>query len=259
MASFDKLVEIWGNIRPSEMKSVKEDIGNYQKRLVDYFHVGPFYFFVFDIVNTSFEFVSDNMSEILGYDPLTITVHDYIEKIHPEDIPFFVQCENAVVEFSNTLEPLGILDYKISYDYRVRRVDGNYVRILQQVITLDADPESGMIYKTMGIHTDITHIKPVDMGNKHSTLSFMGMNGKSSYVKSHEDLFGFRQVPLLDLSHRQIQIVSCLMKGMSSKQIAEQFSISKHTVDTHRRKILSLLEVNNTQQMIIKLSQMGWL
>lgn len=48
------------------------------------------------------------------------------------------------------------------------------------------------------------------------------------------------------LSKRQIEILSLLAKGISSKQIADKLNISLHTVNRHRQDILSSLRVNNT-------------
>lgn len=259
MTSYTELIDIWGNIKAESEGTSSIDIKEYQKRLNEYFHVGPFYFYVFNVPATIFEFISGNIVDILGYDPNQLQVSDFIEKIHPEDISFFVQCENAVVEFSKTIRPEQLFDYKFSYDYRVRKLDGKYIRILQQVITIALEPETEKVQKTLGIHTDITHIKSLESGNKDSVLSFIGLNGEKSYTKTRDDLFGLRQDNIHLLSERQKQIVSCLMNGMTSQEISEKLFISKHTVDTHRRNILQILGVTNTQQLIIKLSQTGWM
>ncbi len=41
------------------------------------------------------------------------------------------------------------------------------------------------------------------------------------------------------LTRREQTIMSWTDAGLSSKEIAKKLSISKHTVDTHRRKILA--------------------
>lgn len=48
------------------------------------------------------------------------------------------------------------------------------------------------------------------------------------------------------LSPRQIEILSFLSKGVSSKQIADKLNISIYTVNRHRQDILSALKVANT-------------
>ncbi len=259
MQTYGKLVEIWGNITSLEKETTPIDTSVYRNRLADYFHVGPYYYYVFDVPNTAFEFISDNMFSILGYNPNSLTVTDFIEKIHADDIPYFIQCEHAIVEFAKTIHPKQLLNYKLSYDYRIRKSTGEYIRILQQVVTLEIDFETGDLIKTLGIHTDISHIKSVEQPQNESILSFIGLNGEKSYFKTYRDLFANSNEIQIDLSPRQKQIVSCLMNGMSSQEIADSLFISKNTVDTHRRKILDLFRVKNTTQLILKVSKSGWL
>ena len=57
---------------------------------------------------------------------------------------------------------------------------------------------------------------------------------------------------LKKLTSRQREIVDLLMKGKSSKEIAEDLCISKNTVDTHRRNIIDKLGINSTIDLITK-------
>jgi L-cysteine desulfidase len=54
-------------------------------------------------------------------------------------------------------------------------LEGNYVRIYHQVVVVKHDQNS--IITTMGIHTDISHLKT---SNK-STLSFIGLQNEPSF------------------------------------------------------------------------------
>jgi DNA-binding CsgD family transcriptional regulator len=259
MGSYNELVEIWGNIISPKSERAPTDISIYLNQLQDFFHVGPFYFYVFDTTNTTFEYISENMQSLLGYDPKVLTVAEFIDKIHPEDLNFFIQCENSTVEFIKTITPQQLLNYKISYDYRVRMANGGFIRILQQVVTIDMDLETGMIFKTLGVHTDISHIKSVDFGTEHSILSFIGMKGEKSYIKKIDKNLVIKDDLSQLFTERQKQIIACLMNGMNSKEIAEKLFISRHTVDTHRRSILQILDVTNTHKMILLLSKTGWI
>ncbi|MEQ9424957.1 MAG: helix-turn-helix transcriptional regulator [Cyclobacteriaceae bacterium] len=55
---------------------------------------------------------------------------------------------------------------------------------------------------------------------------------------------------LQNLSLREVEIVECLSKGMTSKEIAENLFLSNHTVDTHRRNILKKTTAKNTAQLL---------
>ena len=51
------------------------------------------------------------------------------------------------------------------------------------------------------------------------------------------------------LSERELDVLKLLVKGCNVKQIAEQLSISKNTVDTHRRHILDKLGCNSMAEL----------
>lgn len=48
-----------------------------------------------------------------------------------------------------------------------------------------------------------------------------------------------------DLSQREKEIITCVVKGMSNKEIAENLFISIHTVITHRRNISRKLQIHS--------------
>ena len=48
-----------------------------------------------------------------------------------------------------------------------------------------------------------------------------------------------------DLSQREKEIISCVVKGMSNKEIAEHLYISIHTVVTHRKNISRKLQIHS--------------
>lgn len=53
------------------------------------------------------------------------------------------------------------------------------------------------------------------------------------------------------LSEREKEIIVCITKGMSNKEIADHLFLSVHTVITHRRNISSKLQIRSTAGLII--------
>lgn len=53
------------------------------------------------------------------------------------------------------------------------------------------------------------------------------------------------------LSDREKDIVICITKGMSNKEIADTLFISVNTVTTHRRNISSKLQIHTTAGLVI--------
>lgn len=53
------------------------------------------------------------------------------------------------------------------------------------------------------------------------------------------------------LSQREKEIVICVVKGMTNKEIAEKLFLSIHTVITHRRNISKKLQIHSAAGLTI--------
>lgn len=238
--------------RLSKNGAFKEDLFELasHKKMLNVFHVGPFYYYIFDLINLQFRFMSPEIKEVLGYPSEIVDVGFFLSKIHPDDQPIFLNHENTVTDFFNKLPLDKITKYKVNYDYRVLNQQGNYVRILQQVAVLQYDDDK-RILSTLGVHTDITHIKT----ENDSKLSFIGLDGEPSYYDVQvKELY----VPSKELfSKREKEVVLLLLKGMKSTEIAAKLYISNYTVGTHRKNILAKTGTKNTPELINKIIREG--
>jgi len=52
------------------------------------------------------------------------------------------------------------------------------------------------------------------------------------------------------LTEREIEIIKLLLDGKSSLEISGTLFISRHTVDTHRRKILVKIGIKSTGELL---------
>ncbi|MBX2898757.1 MAG: PAS domain-containing protein [Cyclobacteriaceae bacterium] len=228
------------------------DIEKY-KRWLTIFHVGDYYYYIFNIVRGEFDFVSPEIEQVTGYAVSEITVKSHLNRIHPDDVPWFLNFEVKVVDFFRGLRPEQVAKYKVRYDYRIRKVNGDYIRILQQVIPLEYNPASGLVVQTFGIHTDITHLK----AEGKPVLSILGLEGEPSFIDIQVDKVF---VPTtVEISAREKEVLRLLIEGFSSKEIASQLFISKETVDRHRKNILQKTNCQRTPELIRKTIRNGWL
>ena len=53
------------------------------------------------------------------------------------------------------------------------------------------------------------------------------------------------------LSQREKEIVGCIAKGMTSKEIADKLCLSVHTVTTHRRNLPTKLQIHTQAGLTI--------
>jgi len=238
------------DIRVGKEISLELDLETY-KKILNIIHVGEFYYWILDVATTTIEFTSPNIANVLGYTPEEFTMSLFFQIIHPDDVSYFINFENKVAEFFFSLDIVRVFKYKVRYDFRLRKKNGEYIRILHQVITIQTT-ENGGITKSFGIHTDITELKPEGT----PSLSIIGMDGEPSYLNIEvEKVF----VPTKSLlSDREKEILFHVIHGKHSNEIAETLGLSKHTVLNHRRNILAKTETNSTADLIVKTIQEGW-
>jgi DNA-binding CsgD family transcriptional regulator len=222
------------------------------KQLLSLFHVGDFYYYVFNVKTCAFEFISDDITLVLGYDPAEVDVPFLLSRIHPEDQPYFLNFENKAADFFSSLKPQQILNYKVSYDYRIQKKDQTYIRILQQVFTIQLHDDQRVV-KTFGIHTNITHLKK----SGEPVLSFIGLNGEPSFMDVRVKKL-YSPSPF-SLTRRERDILSLLVSGKKSEQISKHLFISKYTVETHRKNLLRKTGCTSTGALTSMAVQKGWL
>lgn len=136
----------------------------------------------------------------------------------------------------------------------VRRVKAmnDHIRII--LLTLHADDEhirgmieagaDGYVMKQVAVEELIGAIHTVVRGETALTpLVARRLMNQLHNDREHDQRIG-------TLSARERQILALLAQGLTSKEIAQRISISANTVDNHRARLLSKLNVNNTASAI---------
>src|SRR3546814_15933090 len=120
------------------------------------------------------------------------------------------------------------MKYKSRYDYRIRKKDGTYNRIMQQSVTIQSDDE-GAVLRTFVVHTDISHLKK----SNRMMLSFISLEGGPSYIDVDpiKKLMPSREI----LTRRETEILGLL--SQDRKSVVEGKSVSVR-VDLGGRRII---------------------
>lgn len=195
-----------------------------------------------------------NAKEFYGKDEKDISVEDLIERIHPDDHPFFLNCEALVANFlTEKIDPKEIFKYKFVYSYRFRVPNGEYRHFLHQCIAF-ARGEKGNMTTSFGVHAFIDHLA----AKSNNKLSIIGMDGFPSYLGIDIMDAKNRLLPMENpFSQREVEIIRMISSGLSSKEIATSLFISPATARTHRQNILDKAECHNTAELVAKCFQLG--
>ena len=246
---FDSLFRQFGSTGDTPLKSPLTLADG--KHFLQFFLSGDSFFFSMNHAVLDFEFVSDEVLKITGYEPAEFTAAKVVEITHPDDRPYFLAIGHTLKEFHGKVGLEKVPLYKLRYDLRLRKKDGAYIRVLYQAAITEMN--EGGIIRTMGTYTDITYLKKEGV----PVVSFIGMYGEPSYVDV--PLNGRFLQSSDNLSGREKQILLLLADGKTSKQIAEELNISKETVDKHRKNMLLKKGVQNVSELVSKAIKCGWI
>lgn len=252
MQIFREAQKIWTQMSANpDVPHTNFDAATYNK-LLAIFSIGDYYYYIFNVRTVELEFFSPNAEKILGYKQADYNVAFMLELIHPEDMAWFLDFEATSIDFLKSLPIEKVMKYKIRYDYRMRKGNGEYIRVLHQVITIEQS-EEGEIIRTLGVHTDITDIKK----EGKPVLSFIGLEGEPSYVNVKPKTKFIASVEIF--SKREKEIIKFLIEGKTSIEIAASLFISLHTVIAHRRNILRKANCKRVTELVSHAINMGYI
>lgn len=217
-----------------------------KEEIKDLNNIGHSCHLIFNYSSMTFAYVDHRFMEIAGYDSDHLLIHGLYflsNIIYPEDIPAYLLSLKKINQHLFDIPAAKRKNYQISFDFRIKRIDGNALRLLQQMVALEFDEKGNLMY-SLDRYTDITHWEKDD----ETVLTITGPD----IVKNLIFYPGRKSDGAAEcmFTKTEIKILKLLSEGMSSKEIANRASISFNTVNTHRRNMLKKAIVKNTTELI---------
>ena len=154
-----------------------------------------------------------------------------LKQIHPDDLHDKYLQELRFFHFVRRQPKTKRTDFYLANKLRIKDAQGNYQFVLHRLFYVPS-PVGGDLWLALCVYTPW----------------LLGFSGKSRVVHSVTgemmELGGQEDAQIL--SDREKQILRLIDKGLMSKEIASQLSISVHTVSRHRQEILSKLQVKSS-------------
>ena len=191
---------------------------------------------VVDLNTGGYLFVSENCSEIIGLSPKEFleggvqrTMGELTPPSHSEII-----AELFPVMFRHFLQHCLKEDFnQISASYPSQLIHHNgFVRWYLHSIKILAVDQTNKPNLLLKLISDIHDIK------KDGSIDFSIKVKRNGMTKSIFDKTYFPKTTSEVLTTREIEIITCISQGLTSKEIAEKLFISIQTVNTHRKNIL---------------------
>jgi len=219
--------------------------------LSDLLAVGPYYYYVIDVIDYSVQQVSDSTLKIHGLTSAPMTLKEIIDQIHPDDLDFVLKAEEATLVKMKEIGFQHQLYLKTSYCFRMRVANGSYHMFHHQAIHLAKD-DRGCLTSALNIHTDIQHITQTN----NKIVLVTGIGTRDDYCQIDLSQREPKSaIPLL--SKREMEIVALVAKGNSSPQIAEKLFISPDTVRTHRKNLFRKTATKSVGEFVRKCIEWG--
>lgn len=255
LLQYDEMKKTWHELAKYTDEEMDSDFKlELYRKLQNIFHVGDFYYYIINFATVEVEWISTDVERVLGLKQKEdFSLEFLFDNIHPDDKERFVKFERKAISFFNDLGPSKVLNYKLSYDFRLKQADGNYIWILMQCVPIQSNDEGDLI-RVLDIHTNITHLKT---DNQPSGLSFLGLNGEPSFINvpvEDDDVHTTKEL----FTAREKEVIKLTVEGNKSPKVADLLMISIHTVHTHRKNIMKKSNCKNWVEFSSKAIANGW-
>ncbi len=205
---------------------------------------------IFNIQKGYYEFISDNMSSILGYDPRKFEgehgvnlIFEIVMKDHAAAFmdPIMKDIFAYLFEYST---PNNGKDFRFTICAKVKASNGLLQWYLMDTNILQLN-ETGQPLRTIFTMTNVHQFKKddaiyYDVLKRDENGIYRPVLQKS--ISEHG--------PIQSLTEREYEILSFISKGYTSAQIADKLFLSLFTIQTHRKNIKRKLKCKSNGEMI---------
>lgn len=215
--------------------------------------------FIVDLKADRIAYVSANSSTVEGYDPaelMSMRATQYFEMMHPKDAEIVV---NRVfvdgMSFTSSNPDLTYEKFKVAYNYRLKQKDGSYKNLMQQFsyISIDENQNPLMI---MGTIIDISEI----YSQQNIFCKITRLTEKGKWVKVFEHFYSLKHDSSeYNISEKEMEIISFVSLGLSSKEIANITHRSIETIHTQRKSILHKTGCKSMAEVIVLAKEQSWI
>jgi DNA-binding NarL/FixJ family response regulator len=140
------------------------------------------------------------------------------------------------------------VNYKLISEFRVLNADNKYVRVIEQQQALEIT-SNGSIWLALSILDISPNQKNLDEYTVSELLNFK--TGKFiPFIEQKEKI-------TIALTNRETEVLKLVKDGLLSKEISDKLSISLHTVNTYRQRVLGKLGVSNSMEAVMLASKLG--
>ena len=195
---------------------------------------------VFDLCRREHVYTSPRYRERLGVagPPTELPVEDGLDGLmHPDDLLTSLDAGYEHLRFVMQQSPEERRFFKAIHDFRLRKPDGAWTRVVEQHLLLESDPR-GNVWLSLSI-VDVSPDQDLETPFRGSIVD---LRTDEVLVFARESSNGTGT----ELTDREREVLRLVAAGRSSSDIAERLYLSVHTVNRHRQNILRKTNTRNS-------------
>lgn len=170
-------------------------------------------------------------------------VKSFMNFIHPDDLIIHEQINHLLLQLLEKCHYDEKSDIRVIFNYRYQKSNGSYIHLSQLTRILEMDEDGH-------IDTFLVLLHEINLFSSFPKC-YIRLFGVINQEKLYEYCPLTQEIVELGLpTPREKEIIGLLIVGQDSQRIAEELFISKHTVDTHRRRILQKFHLKNTHELM---------
>jgi len=206
------------------------------------------YFFLGDLFESKFLFVSKRSIEVIGIEADELTPYHGVEAVHPEEVRRNTTGWGKLINQGNELFSAKGGSSLLSVNMKMRNPKGKYTEMLYQDFMFYSESSHNTVY-VLQVHTNLEGFK-------------LNKSGLHYYAGNDIENFRYPDDKLLSLGYfftkREFEILKLIESGLTNADIADNLCISIFTINNHRANILAKSGKSHISDVILELHETGY-
>ncbi|MEC5147475.1 LuxR C-terminal-related transcriptional regulator [Chitinophaga sp. 212800010-3] len=218
------------------LQKENEHLKNHVNWLESILHHVPAMIYSYDNDNKSVTWCNDRLAETVGFSRTEMTgmgMEFFRHIMHPDDFKLAAVAQQSFINNKAQFGGLARIRKKGELEYR-------WLLGLEVPFTHD---KNGRVVEIICAFLDLTNAMDTNVQLSEALNEIMR--------RQHENL-------LNKLTAREKDVLAMAVKGLNNKEIAQSLSLSRHTVETHRKNIRLKLKVRNTSELVAIARKLGF-
>jgi len=177
--------------------------------------------------------------DLLGWEDSSISLEKYTELFHPEDAPYVHRLSQESIIWLEK-NPASCEDFILYISFRIQKRDGSYSKVLCRVSCYDT-------FENGELRHAVVRLSDISFTDSSEAVSYRFVAHGLDPDEFHHAVYG----DYLELfTSRELEIIKLIKKNWSNEEISRFLEISKHTVSTHRKRILKKCGAHSSAQLL---------